>query len=318
MPTGAVKTISILLPVYLKGSNSSTVIFVPLAALVNNLVRKCKELNLSVATWPDRHTTAQVYVISADHTRRDIESFVRALQNSGRLRSIVFDEAHLLLLWSIFRSSFRRLPYALQAGFHYVQFVLCTATLPLMYRKHLLDILFHPSVVLYAQPTVRRNLIYQVVDTSDHSGAQPDGRFLSHEQIFLNEMCQQMLPICSVLLHKDGGRILVFCLFRKKVETTRDVLSSFLKEKRGFSVPIRTYHGAMRTQQLNECYAFWNQSDAGFKIVVFTSAFGTGLDVPNVRAVFHTGGSNSLLEYVQETGRAGRDSSTSFCILIYN
>ena len=140
MPTGAGKTISILLPVYLEGSNASTVIFVPLTALVNDLVRECKQRNLSVATWFDRQTPAQVYVISADNTRRNTESFLSALKNSGRLRRIVLDEVHLLLLWSIFRSSFRRLRCSA------VRFPLCPisnwtyfslySNSPPMYRKN--------------------------------------------------------------------------------------------------------------------------------------------------------------------------------------
>ena len=154
-----------------------------------------------------------------------------------------------------FSSPFSGSPCDLQAGSHYVQFGLYTANLPRMYRKTLLDIFFLPSVFLYAQTTVRCNFIY------------------------LNELCQQMLPICSVLLHKDGGRIVAFCLFRKQRETTRDVLASFLKDKLGFSVQIEAYHGTMQSQQLEIGYAFWNQNNAGFKVVVSTSAFGAGLDV---------------------------------------
>ena len=66
----------------------------------------------------------------------------------------------------------------------------------------------------------------------------------------------------------------MFCFFRKQVETTRDVLASFRKDKLGFLILVRAYHGAIQSQQLDEGYAFWNQNDAGIKVVVSTSPFG--------------------------------------------
>lgn len=318
MKTGAGKTLSILLPVFLEGADSCTVIFVPLAALVHEIVDRCQKWNISVATWSSRKTHAQVYVISADHTRKDIEGFLRALQNSGRLRRIVFDEAHLLLFWYSFRPSFRRLPYAIQSRANNIQIVLCTATLPPIYRERLLDILCLPSAVLYAHPTIRFNLKYQVLDTSDRSLTHANGRFLTQDEILQQELCKQLLDVCSFLLHGEGGRILIFCLYRNQVEETKELLTTFLNENLPCRVPIRSYHAAMQSNILDDVYAFWKTSDSNIKIVVSTSAFGTGLDVPNVRAVFHLGGSNSLVEYVQETGRAGRDGKKALCVLLYN
>jgi len=41
-----------------------------------------------------------------------------------------------------------------------------------------------------------------------------------------------------------------------------------------------------------------------------------GVDVPNVRFVVHIGGSHSLLDYLQETGRAGRDGKPALAVTI--
>ena len=51
------------------------------------------------------------------------------------------------------------------------------------------------------------------------------------------------------------------------------------------------------------------------RVVVATVAFGMGLDCPNVRRVIHWGPSSDIEQYLQETGRAGRDNLPSIAIL---
>lgn len=51
------------------------------------------------------------------------------------------------------------------------------------------------------------------------------------------------------------------------------------------------------------------------RVVVATVAFGMGLDCPNVRRVIHWGPSSDIEQYLQETGRAGRDDLPSIAVL---
>ena len=53
------------------------------------------------------------------------------------------------------------------------------------------------------------------------------------------------------------------------------------------------------------------------RVVIATTAFSMGIDCPNIREVTHFGTPSSVEEYVQETGRAGRDGQTAKATLLY-
>lgn len=54
------------------------------------------------------------------------------------------------------------------------------------------------------------------------------------------------------------------------------------------------------------------------RIVIATVAFGMGLDCPNVRHIVHIGAPSDVEEYIQETGRAGRDGENATATLYYS
>ena len=76
------------------------------------------------------------------------------------------------------------------------------------------------------------------------------------------------------------------------------------------------YHGQMRKSDRDRVQQAW--MDEITPVVVATTAFGMGINKPNLRYVVHYDLPASLEAYYQEAGRAGRDGEPARAILIYD
>lgn len=60
------------------------------------------------------------------------------------------------------------------------------------------------------------------------------------------------------------------------------------------------------------------QPGSPLRIVIATIAFGMGVDTPDIRYVIHWGPPEDIEQYVQATGRAGRDGTISHAVMLYS
>ncbi|AOW95210.1 recombinase RecQ [Rhodococcus sp. WMMA185] len=75
------------------------------------------------------------------------------------------------------------------------------------------------------------------------------------------------------------------------------------------------YHGGMRGADRTHVHDGFRENR--FDVVVATSAFGLGIDKPDVRFVLHESVPDSLDDYYQQIGRAGRDGADALALLFY-
>jgi ATP-dependent DNA helicase RecQ len=108
-------------------------------------------------------------------------------------------------------------------------------------------------------------------------------------------------------LHRPG---IIYCA----TTTAVDQLAGALKRTR---IPIVQYHGKMRAADREAAQRQFMKPSRRL-IMVATSAFGMGIDKPNIRYIVHYHAPGSLEQYVQEVGRAGRDGRPAHCILLFD
>ncbi len=82
-------------------------------------------------------------------------------------------------------------------------------------------------------------------------------------------------------------------------------------------IPVVRYHGKMRAADRAAAQRQFMRPSRRL-IMVATSAFGMGIDKPDIRYIVHYQAPGSLEQYVQEIGRAGRDGRPAYCILLFD
>jgi len=296
-PTGSGKSIAYWVPGVLAAD--LTVVVSPLIALMVDQVARLTLLGIPSACvhsqMPsearreamNRAAAGELRFLYLAPERIGASGFLTAL---GRLKvsRFVIDEAHCISSWGHdFRPDYRRLGDAIAAcGRPPVGAFTATAT-PRV-RLDIIASLGLREPVGKVTGFVRENLRMSVVRCRGKGEKQ-------------DSLLARIRP--------GEGRSLVYCGTRKTALEVSALLSDA-------GIATATYHGAMDGDERQDVYT---QFAAGrLKVIVATSAFGMGVDFPDIRQVIHYDFPGSIEEYYQQAGRAGRDGQPSECILLYS
>lgn len=296
MPTGAGKSVCYQVPALLLPG--ITLVISPLISLMKDQVQALNQAGVHAAYINSSLTEGQITkaltfaeqgrykIIYVAPERLETDRFLR-FARAVEISMVAVDEAHCISQWGQdFRPSY----------LHIVQFVkqlpkrpilsAFTATATGEVKEDMICVLGLDHPLTLVTGFDRQNLFFAVEHTKSRS------RYLQH----------------YVAEHENESGI-IYCATRKNVEKVYELL---LKE----GVAVTRYHAGLSGEERQQ-----NQDDFIYDrkpVIVATNAFGMGIDKSNVRYVLHYNMPQSMENYYQEAGRAGRDGEPSDCILLYS
>ena len=135
-----------------------------------------------------------------------------------------------------------------------------------------------------------------------HSFLRPNLSFSAHQT-------SSVLNKALDILRRLEGCSIIYCRNRRRTKEISDLLNLH-------GISSDYYHAGLAQEERNQKQERWMKN--AIRVIVCTSAFGMGIDKPDVRLVLHVEVPDNLESYYQEAGRAGRDGTKSYAVLLYN
>jgi ATP-dependent DNA helicase RecQ len=311
LPTGSGK--SLCFQILSRFGTGLTVVVVPTVALAMDQWRGAREVLKQIPDLKPQYFAADDSNLNADTVIGDVrEGRTRLLFTSpeacvsGRLRyaldeaarhhqlqNLVVDEAHIIESWgAYFRVDFQMLATLRRNWLESTESSLRTYLLSATFTPRTREVLQH----LFSTGGEWREFVSQRLRPEmtyySHKFRDPDAR-------------QQAVRECAWRLPRP------LIIYTTEVAEAKQ-LARFLRQD-GFK-RVGCFHGETRAAERRSLLNDWRADD--IDIMVATSAFGLGVDKPDVRAVVHACMPENLHRYYQEVGRGGRDGASSICILI--
>lgn len=293
LPTGAGKSLCWQLPAVV--SKRLTLVVSPLIALMRDQVQHLHAAGIPAIALDslmsaeereaglERIRTGAVRIVYVSPERLMQPRFRQlCMEKSPWL--IVVDEAHCVVQWGEkFRPAYTAIAEFIAGLTARPAVCALTATADAAMQRAIREKLCLNRCKRVTMPIIRGNLVYNVRTTLDRTN--------------------ELLRLCQEYPEKT----VIFCNTRVRTET----LTQLLKQ-RGLSADC--YHAGLDRE--TRMLAQQRFLDGDVQILCATTAFGLGVDIPDIRRVIHDYLPDSVIDYVQQTGRAGRDGLQAECIML--
>ncbi len=282
LPTGGGKSACFMIPSLLvKGL---TVIVYPIIALMNDQARSMERSGLPFV------------LLKGGMTREEKEEALRKLEEKEakvlitniemlsqawiaerlsrrEISLFVMDEAHTIITWRDFRKVYRETP-AIIEKLNPKEVLAFTATSDRNTTEKLKELIFKTPVRIIYGGANRDNIIYHRV-----------------KSLF------PLLDIKEILKKENHLPSIIFCTSRARCEEIAKKLNTDF------------YHAGLDSRRRSEIEKWFFSSEDG--VLISTSAYGMGVNKINIRSVIHLDLPDTAADYLQESGRAGRDGKQS-------
>ena len=224
-----------------------------------------------------------------------------------KLVALVVDEAHCVKTWGeTFRTAFSKIGTLRSLIPKKVNVLALTATATTETFYTVTKRLSMDNTSLVALPPNRDNITYEV-----HSKIEVDELASSLGHSLLDRRTLFPKTVIYVRSYSDCSGIYMHL---KRVMGSAFTEPEGSPNLAGFRL-VDMFSRVLTNDKKDEVLQSFSQKDSVLRLVIATTAFGMGIDCPNIRRIVHWGIPSSLEEYVQETGRAGRDEEPSLAII---
>jgi ATP-dependent DNA helicase RecQ len=295
MPTGGGKSMCYQIPSLM--FNGLSIVISPLISLMKDQVDELKRIGLPaeyINSSQSQSEYAEVLkaveenrckLLYVSPERLELEGFKSIMLNQT-INMIAVDEAHCVSQWGHdFRPGYRNIRTFIDSFEKRPVVTAYTATANEEVKNDIVDLLGLRNPEVFISGFDRENLELRVLRGLDRD-------------LFIENYLHN---------HKNSSGI-IYCATRKRVDELYNKFS-----KKGY--PVSRYHGGMSPNERTANQEKFMYDDA--RIVFATNAFGMGIDKSNIRFVLHYNMPQSIENYYQEAGRAGRDGLDSECILLF-
>lgn len=313
MPTGGGK--SIIYQVAGLQTKKTTIVISPLLALMKQQKKRLEEQGIKTFSFNSslgdlktqfnklRKTFTEIYLpkfffVSPEKILSDGYFEFLIKKHRSKIGLIVIDEAHCISQWGhSFRPAYKTIPLFINNIYgnnNIPPLLALTATLNPIDRIEICeDLNISEENIYISKKLIRPNLHLNILEQVENNEQKKD----------------QLFEILNK--HKDE-KIIVYTHIKARDYGTREMTKEF--QGKGFNC-----HYFDADMQDNEKLLILEKFETGdLKIVFATSAFGMGIDIPDIRVVVHYLVPESIEQYYQEIGRAGRDDKPAFGYLLYS